>query len=155
MVQIQRFFGKNVQIVTPHQQAVGYTPPSIVFENETSIKGNGGLMPELEVLDLHAVKAHHTYKVKFLVDTLAYLSPSSRFRAEQELYYINNGFSIYDVTDSDSLIYQESPDRFSMDNLLYNRVLDSWYLEQATSDPLVGIQFRFTSVKGDGYSVVQ
>jgi hypothetical protein len=137
-----RHIGKNIQIVTPHQQAAGYIPPSIEIEAATSISGD---LPELELLDIHSVNANHTYKVKFLVDTLEYVSPSKRFRSDQELYYINNGFAVYDVTSSDSLIYLESPDRFSGDNLRFSNALQSWYLEQATSDPIDGVQLKLTS----------
>jgi hypothetical protein len=138
-----RYIGKNIQIVTPRQQAAGYIPPSIEIQEETSISGD---LPDLELLDIHSVKANHTYKIKFLVDTLEYVSPSKRFRSDQELYYINNGFAVYDVTSHDSLIYLESPDRFSGDNLRFSNVLQSWYLDQATSDPIDGVQLKLTSL---------
>ena len=142
-----RSFEKNIQIVTPHQQAAGFTPPSLKIEEATSLTGNSGVQPDLELLDIHSVKADHTYKVKFHLDTLTYLSPSTRFRSKQELYYINNGFSVYDVTDGDSLVYQETPQRFPGNNLLYSNLLGCWYLTDATSDLFNGIQIRVKSVK--------
>ena len=146
-----REIGKNIQIVVPHQAAAGYIAPSIQIDEATSLSGNSGTLPDIDVLDFNSIKAGHQYKVKFLVDILDYMSPSARFRSEQELYFVNSGFSVYDVTLGDSLIYSESPEAFPGDNLMYNLSLGRWYLEKATSDPIDGIQLKLESVKVPEY----
>ena len=144
--------GKNIQIVMPHQSAAGYIAPSVEVLETTSILGNSGVLPEIEILSMSKVKANHEYKVRFLVDTLEYMSPSARFRSAQELYYINSGFRVYDMTLGDSLIYEESEESgFPGDNLTYNISMGKWYLGKAVSDPIDGLQLSMESMRVPSY----
>jgi len=144
--------GKNIQIVMPHQPAAGYIAPSVEVLDATSILGNSGALPEIEILSMSKVKANHEYMVRFLVDTLKYMSPSARFRSAQELYYINSGFQVYDMTLGDSLIYEESEaSGFPGDNLTYNISMGRWYLGKAVSDPIDGLQISMESLRVPSY----
>jgi len=141
-----RYTGKNVQIVTPYQQAAGYIPPSIKMEDKTSLVGNLEVIPQ--ILDLNSVKPNNTYKVTFSVDTVGHLRPMAQFRSKYDLLYVNNGFSVYNITEGDSLVYQETPDKFPMDNLLYDIRGEYWYFnENLTSDPFEGLQITIHSLK--------
>ncbi len=136
-----RYHGKNVQIVTPHQQAAGFIPPSIKIDDETSLIGSGLVIPE--IIDINSVKENNRYKLKFHVDTTGHLRPVERFRAKHDILYSNSGFSVYDVTNHDSLIYTETPENYPGDNLKYVAVYDSWSLnESLISDPFEGIQIN-------------
>jgi hypothetical protein len=137
-----RFTGVNVQVVTPHQQAAGYVPPSIKIEERTSL-GNCDIIPE--VFDINYIKSNNIYKVKFDVDTLGYLRPIERFRSKYDIRYVNNGFSVYKVGERDTLIYNENPDRYCKDNLLQSG--DYWHFnDKLASDPFDGIQLEIESV---------
>jgi len=141
-----RYTGKNVQIVTPYQRAAGYVPPSIKMEDETSLVGNLEVIPE--ILDFNWVKPNNSYKITFAVDTVGHLRPMARFRSKYDLLYVNNGFSVYNITEGDSLVYQETPDKFPMDNLLYDIRGEYWYFnENLTSDPFEGLQITINSIK--------
>ena len=140
-----RYTGKNVQIVIPHQQAAGYIPPSITINDETSLKGSGSVMPE--ILDIYSVKENHKYKVKFHVDILEYCHIEI-FRSKYDLLYLNNGFSVYDMTEGDSLVYRESPESFPGKNLMYDEVEGNWFINGSIkSDPFEGIQMNIESVE--------
>jgi hypothetical protein len=138
-----RYIGKNVQIVTPHQQAAGYVSPSIEMIDQSTIAGKGTVTPS--VYDLHAVKPQHTYKVTFETGTIGHLRVVELYRHPFDRLYTTTGYSVYDVTNGDSLIYRESPERYVMNNLLYNMSEDYWYFnidQGLTSDVFDGIQLE-------------
>ncbi|MCP4710310.1 MAG: hypothetical protein GY869_16940, partial [Planctomycetes bacterium] len=63
-----RFTGQNVQIVTPHQKAAGYIPPSIEIIDDSIEIGSGTVIPE--ILADNVLEPDHIYKVKFDADTM-------------------------------------------------------------------------------------
>lgn len=105
--------GKNVAIVTPRTDALGYTPPTIEQNNETSTLGTGDI--QVEILATNDLKRDHTYKINFLVDTVYNVRDY-----KNGLLYANKGLEVYDVTgDKPRLVYKENPGRFTYDNLIY------------------------------------
>lgn len=109
-----REVSKNVAIVTPHQFAAGYKSPFIEMPSQTTY-GSSFIAPAITIFD--QVKPDHTYKVKFDVDTIYYLRQDKRLRHPHDMLYVNNGFSIYDVSENNTLIYQETIERFSGTNI--------------------------------------
>ena len=140
-----RFTGKNVQIVTPRQQAAGYMPPSIKIEDETSLLGSGSIIPN--VIDIQSIKANHKYMVKFQVDTVGHLREKKRYRCKYDLCYYNSGFSVYDITNGDSLVYKLSPERYPGNSLKFDISDSVWYFENLKSDPFESIQLNIESIK--------
>jgi hypothetical protein len=139
-----RHIGQNVQVVTPYQPAVGYVPPSIDIKEEGGIMGTGYATPI--ILSASQVKSNHTYKVKFNVDTLDHSVLLPYYRHKFDLLYTNNGYSVYDVTDEDYLVYEETPDHTFMDNIIIGEVENTfWHLnpnKEFTSDIFDGIQLK-------------
>jgi len=135
-----RYLGRNVQVVVPRQQAAGYVPPAIAFENNTKPNIAGNLVVP-SVYDYNRVKPGHTYKIKFQVGSLGYLRVIPKTRHRSDGLFSPNGYSVYDVTDGDSLIYQESPDNYLADNLV-----DGFFNVDAglTSDVFDGLQLTIT-----------
>jgi len=111
--------GKNVAIVTPHQQAAGYVPPSVEETENQNVLGSGTVKPE--ILANNSLKIDHEYKVKFDLDTLYVINDY-----DHGLLYTNNGIRVYDVTNDNQLVYQESPENFTYSNLVYHDTLDYW-----------------------------
>ncbi len=105
--------GKNVQVVVPRQNAAGYTPPTITSDDQ-QIKGSGTV--NAEVFDLKSVKPDHTYNVVFHVDTVGYLKTNVQHH-HMDMFYINKGFSVYDETEGNTLVYSESPEYHPVDNI--------------------------------------
>jgi hypothetical protein len=133
-----RRIGQNVQIVVPHQMAAGYQPPTLRSDSTHVTIGSGKVKPE--ILARGDLKFGHTYEVRFLVDTLETV-PGCPWG----LRYLNNGFAVYDVTDSNRLVYKESPERFAFTNITYNDSLDVWYIppgKEIQSDIFEGLRLR-------------
>lgn len=107
-----RAIGKNVQIVTPRQEAAGYKPPFIHIEENGGLLGSGDVTPQ--VLAINSLKIGHTYKVKFLIDSV-YTVPYTRYG----ILYSNRGLQVFDVSEDNKLVYQESPEKFSADNIAF------------------------------------
>jgi len=112
-----RFTGKNVQVVTPHQQAAGYVSPSLEISKE-ELHGNGTVSPV--IYDINAVKADHTYKIKFHVDTLGYVRSQALLRHHHDMVIVNNGMKVYDVTGADVLVYEETALDYPVDNMMHD-----------------------------------
>ncbi len=107
-----RAYGKNVQIVMPHQIAAGYEPPTIT-EAENGIQfGSGTVTPD--ILAGKSLKINHTYKVKFGVDTVysVKLYPHG-------ILYANNSVHVYDVTENNNLVYEDTPKHYAYNNIMY------------------------------------
>ncbi len=132
-----RFTGANVQVVTPHQQAAGYVPPNVEIHSGNETMGDG--VVSAEVYDINSVIPDNQYKLKFKVDTLSYLTYPSRNRHPRELSYTNNGYEVYNVTRGGTLLYEESPDYYMMDN-----IVDGHLNTQKTvvSDAIEGIRLH-------------
>lgn len=115
-----RDFGKNVQIVTPHQKAAGYVPPLLGDVVDHTAFGYSPIVPE--VLAAGDLKVGHTYKVKFRVDTLFSVPDYNN-----GYLYTNNGIFIYDVNANNQLVYQETPEKYAFENLVYNDSTKYWH----------------------------
>ena len=116
--------GQNVAVVTPHQPAAGYIPPEIDQTVNPELLGSGKI--EAEILAKNSLKPGHEYKVKFDMDTIAVLSNHN-----QGLIYTNNGIRVYDMTEDNNLVYQESPENYAYSNLKQVDTLGTeyWYFQ--------------------------
>jgi hypothetical protein len=68
--------------------------------------GSSPIVPE--VLAAGALKVGHTYKVKFGVDTLFNVPDYDHGQL-----YTNNGIFVYDADASNTLVYQETPEKYA------------------------------------------
>ncbi len=109
--------GKNVQIVTPHQRAAGYTPPFLSDDSADNLMGEGSVVGE--ILADNSLKISHSYKVQFSVDTVYAVDDY-----DHGLLYSNNGIKVYNVNENNQLVYEETPDRYAGNNLVYNDSTD-------------------------------
>jgi len=136
-----RFTGPNVQIVTPHQKAAGYIPASVeIIKNEINF-GAGSVVPE--ILSEKVLQPEHVYKVKFKVDTI-YSVPNY----DKGLQYTTDGYYVYDVTENDSLVFDETPLTQARDNILFNDSLGYYYLtphREVISDIFDGLRLNIQS----------
>jgi len=142
--------GPNVQIVTPHQFAADYIPPSIeVTHAHGDIKGTGNVT--FEVFSETALKEGNTYKLSFLVDTVqVYKGQNSPF-PDMAYLYRNIGYTVYDVTDSNKILVQDNPDIYSGENVLYDNNGHYYYLNpNIASDPFDGIRLLMSDVPSEG-----
>ena len=115
-------YGKNVQIVTPHQTALGYISPSTDTEERDDIFGSGTITPT--VLSSNALKPDHRYQVTFGIDVLSAVD-----RYEHGMKYTTNQLYVHDVTNDDtSLVYSETPEQHVEGNVLFNDTLNFHYL---------------------------
>jgi len=117
-----RSVGPNVQVVTPHQIAAGYIPPDLESDEKGITFGAGTV--SAEILAQGSLKGDHQYKVTFSIDTV-YSVEDYDFGFQ----YVTNGLYVYDVTDGNRLVYQESPDQFAFENIVYDDSLDVYYLK--------------------------
>jgi hypothetical protein len=111
------FMTPNVQVVTPRPPINDYVSPDIEFLTDLeSLYGSGSL--SVSVQEPHRVKQGHTYKLKFGIDTI-----TVNIYIPEQVNYRNNQFRVYDVTDSNRLVYEETPSNFVGDNIFeqFNR----------------------------------
>jgi len=120
-----RSIGPNVQIVTPHQTAAGYISPDLQNDENNITFGAGTVEPE--ILAQASLQANHQYKVNFTIDTLYTVKDY-----DYGFLYVTNGFKVFDVTDGNNVVYQESPDRFAFENIIYNDSLNTSYLKSGS-----------------------
>lgn len=106
---------KNVAIVRPHQYAAGYIEPIIEVSQENNTLGTNPIALEVKLYD--QVKPNHTYRVEFNTDTVANLRTSAVIRHPLDMLFTNNGIRIYDETLNDSLVYLETPEKYSGTNI--------------------------------------
>jgi len=117
-----RSIGKNVAIVVPHQPAAGYVPPEVNID-DTELLGCGSVTPLIRARG--GLKPGHDYFLTFGVDTISTVSSY-----DHGFQYVTNEIFIYDETDSVTLIYQETPDKYIGTNLVYRDTLEYWTLSQ-------------------------
>ena len=98
-----RYTGKNVAVVTPGTRAAGYRGPQTNIDT-SGIAGTGKI--DIEILTTENLKAGHQYKIKFDVLETVYLNSPTK-RPESEMKYVNTGFTIYDQTENNKIVYQE------------------------------------------------
>jgi len=117
-------YGPNVQIVTPHQKAAGYIEDELIESDNSKTIGTVSVVPE--ILSKNALKSNHTYKVKFRLDTLGTVDDY-----DYGIRYTNSGLYVYDQTDNDALVYQETQAKYAEDNLVYNDSLNYWSINSS------------------------
>ena len=140
-----RSVGLNVQVVTPHQQAAGYVPPNVTITDPANVQADGTIRPS--IFNLDQVKSNHVYKIKF--DTLRVgTSRIAAYRHKRDAFFSTVGYSVYDVTSGDKLVYKETPASHLQQNwettTLSTAVPSTQYLRPSsngmTSDVIDGMQ---------------
>jgi hypothetical protein len=138
-----RAHSQNVQIVTPYPKAAGYVSPSI-DQSEDQTLGMGAVTPE--ILANKSLKSGHSYKVKFTIDTVYAIT-----NYDHGLVYVNNGIKVYDVDRENALVYEETPQAYAYDNLVYQDTTDFpewekyWHFktdEEVNTDIFDGLRLR-------------
>lgn len=127
---------QNMAVVIPRQQAAGYVPPSIDNIDNENVLGSGSVTPE--IMASHDLKTDHIYKVKFTIDTLHTVS-----NYDHGILYTNNGIMVMDQTDNNAIVYTESPDNYTYDNLVYKDTVDYWTFktqEEVATDVFDGLR---------------
>jgi len=133
-----RFTGQNVQVVTPHQKAAGYVPPSVEIVGDPALIGTGMVMPE--ILSQNDIKTDHIYKIKFDTDTIQIVNDY-----DHGILYATDGFYVYDVSDTNKLVYMETYGKQNGMNILYNDSLNFYYLNpnnEVISDVFNGLRLK-------------
>ena len=142
----------NVQIVTPRQFANDYVTPNLeITPTNGPIKGTGTVsIKELQTVEL---KPGHEYRFSFVVDTIkVFGSRSKGYPFPTFGYnYRNVGFTFTDVTDSNKIVFQQTPDNFIGQHILYETAQEYHYLNpNYTLDPLDGIQIEWSGLSSEG-----
>lgn len=138
--------GKNVQIVTPNQLAADYVPPEIeISYGHGDIKGTGNV--SFDVLSELDLREGNDYSLSFLVDTIQVFRGANGPFPNMGYLYKNIGFTVTDITDSNRVLMQESPELFSGDNILFDAIQKDAYMNpNISSDPFHGIRFELSDV---------
>ncbi len=124
--------GQNVAVVTPGTRAAGYVEPNIVVDAEKSTIAPGMIVPQ--ILARNNVKAGHTYQLNFAADTVGFLT-NGRYHHPMDMSLATTGFQVFDITtDPAELVYDEGPDGFPGDNMIYDSDIDIWKFN--TSGPI-------------------
>lgn len=105
-----RQIGKNIAVVTPHQTALGYTPPAIEIIQSNLKPTSGSVVPR--IVSPAALKPGHTYRMHFVTNTVLQIKGDPTC-----LNYTAAGYRVFDVTDSVRLIIYEDKTRFVASNL--------------------------------------
>ena len=121
---------KNVAIVVPHQNAAGYTSPTLKDMEYHDAFGKNRITPQ--VVFPPFVKADRTYKVQFGSE----VTTKQPANTSHGLCYVNNSINIYDVNAGDSLIYTENDSDFAGDNFEF------WRLDTQFGEYKEGYRFR-------------
>ncbi|MBK7107043.1 MAG: hypothetical protein IPH62_17355 [Ignavibacteriae bacterium] len=151
--------GKNIAVVTPHQKAAGFQDPSITLSPSSNF-GNASVIPT--VFDYAQIKPGHSYKIKFSVDTLGYLKKNERDRSPLDFVFINNGLTVYDITDGNIVVYSENQNNYPMQNIIERNDLTTAYLngmsesintnfyksDEIFSNNFDGIQLKMNKMNG-------
>ncbi len=105
-----RKISQNVAVVQPHQFAAGYKEADVEKnEAQSDVLGSGWVEPEMLIPS--KVKEGHQYKIKFGVERLVHDT-----RAPMAMLYRNDAIRVYDVTEEDRLVYEETRDDFTGGN---------------------------------------
>jgi len=144
-----RFTGRNVQVVTPNQIAPEFVQPEVTFDDPVNLRRRAQFFTT--IFNNDSVKANHTYKIKFAVDTVTH-SITSPARSPRDIFLATTGYTIYDVIEGDKLVYHESYSQQVAGNWFSGRVtpvtgaaVDYGYPNSSgvTSDVFNGIQLSF------------
>jgi len=109
-----RKLSPNVAVVQPHQFAAGYRGANI-DSLENQILGSGWARPE--ILLPSKVKQGTEYKIKFGMDEIVYDT-----RAPMAIFGRNDAIRIYNVTEGNKLIYEETKDNYSGSNFKFIKI---------------------------------
>jgi len=136
----------NVQIVTPRQYASDYVSPNIeVTTPNGDIAGTGTI--SFKTLISEDLKEGNEYKLSFLIDTVTV------FRKVPGMGYVyrNVGFTVCDVTDSNKIIFQETPEDNWGGHVIYDIGQKFSYMKSNISlDPFEGIKIEWSNVPSKG-----
>ena len=89
--------GRNVHVVTPHQNAAGYVPSDLEILKQTWNSSAGTVVPH--ILSRDRIQENHIYNVTFTADTIQGYSAH-----EWGVRYTTNGYKVYDVTDGKQVV---------------------------------------------------
>ncbi|MGY8755499.1 MAG: hypothetical protein ACKVIR_07390 [Candidatus Poseidoniales archaeon] len=136
--------GKNVAIVTPKTNAAGYVDPTISIDSlKNNILGTGIIEPN--IASRSELKPGNEYIITFDFDT-AYNE------LNRPIYFSNPGYSVFNKT-TGQIVYKENsidelnPNRtnFPGKNLIYNESTDTWSLNNIVlSDVFEGLQLKIS-----------
>ena len=137
---------KNVQIVIPGQYAAGFIPPEIdVTAGTGQIIGTGDIT--FDVLSELELKRGNQYKLSFIVDTIQVFKGATGPFPNMGYKYRNIGFTVSDVTDSNKILIQETPEHYSGDHIIEEPQQEVFYLNpNISSDPFDGITFELSDL---------
>jgi hypothetical protein len=110
-----RQLGKNVQVVTPHQTALGYAPPALQILDSNIKETSGSVVPQ--IVSKNALKPDHTYRVHFVVDTVYWIKGEPT-----TLQYTAAGYRIVDLTDSGKVVAYEDKSRYLASNIVNENI---------------------------------
>ncbi|MCD6206320.1 MAG: hypothetical protein J7L22_11750 [Candidatus Marinimicrobia bacterium] len=122
-----RFSGKNVQIATPRQNALGYIEPHADIDDSSHVLGSGNISPV--VLAQNAIQPDHRYMIGFDIDSV-YVVPDY----PHGLLYTTSHLFVYDITGGDTnQVYSETPSDHVEGNILKNDTLNYYYFNDYRS----------------------
>lgn len=137
---------QNVQIVTPRQFASDYISPNIDVNTQTI--GTG--VASFKVIGEPDPTAQK-YKLSFIVDTVTVLGGNKPLFPGMGYIYRNIGFTLRDAADSNKIIFQETPENFSSNNILKNTTQGYYYLNpNIKSDIFGGLTFEVSDNPSEG-----
>jgi len=150
-----RFTGRNVQVVIPNQIAAGFVQPIFTIDDPLNLQTSAQITPS--IFNADSVKANHVYKVKFETDTVAH-SLNRTDISKRDNFITTSGYSIYDVTSSNKLVYHEDYTKpvgrnwftISVKPLIGNS-FSYWYPNSSgvQSDVFQGLQFSFLARRAE------
>ena len=147
-----RFTGRNVQVVTPHQAAPGYTAPDISINDPFNLSADAEI--KMNIFNSDNLKANHTYKIVFNTDTVGH-STTRPGLSTRDNFITTTGYSIYDITNDNSLVYSDDYSNNAGNNWIKSTLtpalgisVDYWHPNYAgvMSDVFDGLQLSFKSV---------
>lgn len=133
---------RNVAVAVPNKQEDNSIIPTVEKSSADLTLGNAKIT--LDVFNSLNTIEDAKYKLLFDVDTLSYLETNSKYRHPHDLLYINNGFKIVSV-DNDSLIYSETKDSYTGNNIVYDNIESFYYInseKQIVTEEFEGLQLK-------------
>ncbi|MFH1196620.1 MAG: hypothetical protein V1720_13040 [bacterium] len=99
-----RFTGRNVQVVTPFQTALGFDSPEFSFDDPHELRRLAEFAPG--IFNVDSIKGNHTYTIKF--DTVSIASSINRKdRSKRDNFFVTTGYSVYDQDNNNKKVYHE------------------------------------------------
>jgi hypothetical protein len=144
---------RNVQVVKPQQPAAGYVSPLISIIDPLNLSSDVRILPS--VYNIDSVKANHVYKIQFKADTISH-STTKTDRSIRDNFITTSGYSVYDVTLNNKLVYYEDYNSGLAGNWfnakitpLVGNTATYWFPNSSgvTSDIFRGLQLSFLPLK--------